>query len=181
MGIVTINGDDYRTEDDGLTHINVYSQGRTEIGRWLSNFEHTPLSLPEGEFMSLEAYYHYLKVQQSITLANQTTATLPAWTSTHLERLKRQHGKRAQDVGRDLKRRLSKFGVRIQNRPTDQFVAAFEAALRQKLERNPVQHARLQSVLEDGLPLVHYYVLPDGSAYYLKRFDWLCDRIRAVV
>jgi len=48
-------------EDDGYTHINVYSRGRTELGRFLSNFAHTPVKTPDGDFESLEGYWYWLK------------------------------------------------------------------------------------------------------------------------
>ena len=31
----------YKQTEDGYNHINVYSKGKTELGRWLSNFAHT--------------------------------------------------------------------------------------------------------------------------------------------
>lgn len=31
--------------EDGITHINVYSKGATELGRLLTNFAHTPLHI----------------------------------------------------------------------------------------------------------------------------------------
>jgi hypothetical protein len=46
---------DIKPSEDGVTHINVYSRGNTELGRLLSNFAHTPFSHPEfGEFASVE-------------------------------------------------------------------------------------------------------------------------------
>ncbi len=46
--------------EDGLTHINVYSRGRTELGRLLSNFAHTPFSIPEcGPFASVEGWWYW--------------------------------------------------------------------------------------------------------------------------
>ena len=44
---------------DGMTHINVYSKGKTEIGRWLSNFAYSPIDLGnEGYFSSIEGYWY---------------------------------------------------------------------------------------------------------------------------
>ena len=48
-------------KEDGITHLNVYSQGRTELGRLLSNFAHTPFFLEsEGRFQSVEGYWYWL-------------------------------------------------------------------------------------------------------------------------
>ena len=46
---------------DGIDFINIYSKGKTDLGQWLSNFAHTPISIPEhGKFASIEAYWYWL-------------------------------------------------------------------------------------------------------------------------
>lgn len=53
----TINPD-----EDGRTHINIYSRGGTELGRLLSNFAHTPFVHPSyGHFSSVEGFWYWLK------------------------------------------------------------------------------------------------------------------------
>lgn len=52
---------DVRAEDDGRTHVNVYSQGKTELGRLLSNFAHAPFKLDGLEFASVEGFWFWLK------------------------------------------------------------------------------------------------------------------------
>lgn len=45
---------------DGVRHINTYSKGRTELGRLLSNFAHTPFEHPKyGFFESMEGYWYW--------------------------------------------------------------------------------------------------------------------------
>lgn len=45
---------------DGEDHINIYSKGETELGRWLSNFTYAPFIHPyDGEFKSVEGYWYY--------------------------------------------------------------------------------------------------------------------------
>lgn len=47
-------------EDDGVGHINIYSNGRTRLGRWMSNFDHSPFTHPiYGKFASMEAYWYW--------------------------------------------------------------------------------------------------------------------------
>ena len=56
-------------EDDGITHINVYSKGATALGRALSNFARIPVMVvPNGRFESVEAYWYWLRVMEVITL-----------------------------------------------------------------------------------------------------------------
>lgn len=48
--------------EDGVTHINVYSKGATELGRLLSNFAQTPFEHPIfGHFESMEGYWYYIR------------------------------------------------------------------------------------------------------------------------
>lgn len=45
---------------DGIHHINIYSKGKTDIGRWLSNFSYCPIETSEGKFNSVESYWYWL-------------------------------------------------------------------------------------------------------------------------
>ena len=47
-------------QNDGITHINVYSKGKTTLGRWLTNFAHTPIDTIDGHFESIEGYWYWL-------------------------------------------------------------------------------------------------------------------------
>lgn len=45
---------------DGIDHINIYSKGQTELGRYLSNFAYSPIQTQDGEFNSIEGYWYWL-------------------------------------------------------------------------------------------------------------------------
>lgn len=45
--------------EDGVTHINVYSKGQTDLGKLLSNFAHTPFELDGLMFASVEAWWYW--------------------------------------------------------------------------------------------------------------------------
>lgn len=61
MGYLKEWGPDLDPMDDGVTHINVYSKGRTELGRLLSNFAYTPFNHPMyGTFNSVEGFWYWL-------------------------------------------------------------------------------------------------------------------------
>ena len=47
-------------KEDGIKHINVYSKGKTPLGRFLSNFERCDLETEDGYFASVEAYWYWL-------------------------------------------------------------------------------------------------------------------------
>lgn len=48
--------------DDGVKHINVYTRGRTALGRNLSNFQECNIEHPHfGHFRTLEGLWYFLK------------------------------------------------------------------------------------------------------------------------
>lgn len=51
----------FEPNNDGIDHVNIYSQGKTELGNWLSNFSYSPINIPEhGLFKSIEGYWYWL-------------------------------------------------------------------------------------------------------------------------
>lgn len=51
--------------DDGYTHINIYSKGKTKLGRDLSNFSSFSFTLePYGWFPSVESFYFWFLTGQ---------------------------------------------------------------------------------------------------------------------
>lgn len=68
--------------EDGFDHINIYSKGKTELGRWMSNFTYAPIEVPHGKFTSIEGYWYFLK--------------------TGDERFKHLHGYKAKALGDSL-------------------------------------------------------------------------------
>lgn len=115
-----------RTE--GEDHINAYSKSTTLLGRQLSNFEHSPIHLPEdGYFASLEAYWY--------------------WIGTRDELLRNLYGVEAKSAGRKSKKEHFI--------PCDNFEEKFKVAMEFKLKQNLTI---LHSLKESTLPIVHYYV-----------------------
>ena len=137
----------YDPDEDGITHINIYSQARTELGRMLSNFYLSPFVYePYGYFASGEAFwYWYLTGQQ------------------HNE-LKTLSGFEAKKVGRKYRNdRLDVLGLSHEDLEIMQEMLIF------KIAHNP----DIAKLLEEStLPFCHYYdyhgrvIIPEG-------FDWL--------
>lgn len=135
---------------DGIDHINVYSQGQTDLGRFLSNFAITPIDTPEGHFQSIEGYWHYLG--------------LPA-NCPGKKKLKKLSGYEARKLGRDLRKQYGT--VR-----RDDFQDKIREAVKTKLEKY-----KDKWINEDyTLPFEHYYVNQNGSINdQRKQFGWLTD------
>lgn len=50
----------WKPENDGIDHLNVYSKGKTKLGRLLTNFARTPFVCEDGQFNSVEGYWYWL-------------------------------------------------------------------------------------------------------------------------
>lgn len=115
-------------KDDGITHINIYSKGKTSLGRWLSNFQRYPFTHPEdGKFASVEGYWY--------------------WLSTKDDKLRDMHGFQAKDYGRKVggKDWLDE----------DEFKDKIKWAIKYKIETWTNLKALF---IKTKLPLEHYYV-----------------------
>jgi len=76
----------FRVQDDGITHLNIYSGAKTELGRWLSNWAYEPFICEDGDFTSIEGYWY--------------------WLRTGDYRFRKLHGFAAKKLGRSLPRVL---------------------------------------------------------------------------
>ena len=94
---------------DGVHHINIYSKGKTEIGRWLSNFSYSPIQTKHGWFNSLEGYWY--------------------WLTRLNDRLRTLHGFAAQKLGKE-----SEIMVKISD---EEFKRKICDAIDIKLKINP--------------------------------------------
>jgi hypothetical protein len=96
--------------EDGKTHINIYSKGKTELGRFLSNFAYCQVITPDGLFSSIEGYWY--------------------WLSTGHEHLRKLHGYSAKKFGKSLPR---------QKTDIVKFWRAIETACWNKIHSQPYQ------------------------------------------
>ena len=61
------------TCSDGIDHINIYSKGKTRLGRMLSNFYRCEVETPDGTFQSVEGYWYWLLSR------DDTLRTMSGW------------------------------------------------------------------------------------------------------
>lgn len=136
---------------DGITHINVYSRGKTEIGRFLSNFSYAPFTHPiYGDFNSVEGFwYWYLSKNRP-------------------EILRTLYGAEAKKQGRLLTDNDDRKFILDSQREE------LLEAMRIKLRTYP-KYWRL--LVDTGdLPFMHYYVLPGDKIMDLtKKYQWIMD------
>lgn len=114
--------------EDGITHINVYSRGSTEIGRLLSNFAYSPFVHPEyGKFNSVEGFWFWLKTED--------------------DELRNLHGFKAKKYGKE---QIEIYGEIHRSDFQEQIIIAID----EKLVQNPEIYKKLCLTNE---PLTHYY------------------------
>jgi len=118
----------YIPSKDGIDHLNVYSNGKTELGRFLTNFAYAPIHLPgDGKFDSIEGYWY--------------------WLSCHRNELRTLSGFKAKQFGRSV-------GARDWM-DTGEFKNKIKLAINAKLDLHPGMFRKLQTCI---LPLTHYYI-----------------------
>ncbi|MBF0379297.1 MAG: hypothetical protein HQK72_17715 [Desulfamplus sp.] len=88
--------DDVVDTKDGLDHINIYSKGRTELGRYLSNFAYSPIQTQDGGFNSIEGYWY--------------------WLDTHNDNLRVLYGFKAKSFGEKLGKTITIDEESFQNK-----------------------------------------------------------------
>ena len=112
---------------DGVTHINIYSQGETELGRRMSNWAACRIDLPEdGYFDSIEGYWY--------------------WLGNREVKMRGLVGYQAKKIGREL--------PRVYTMDEELFKIKIKIAMRVKVNSWPSFKKMLK---ESTLPFSHYY------------------------
>ena len=118
-----------KPENDGIHFINVYSKGKTKIGRFLSNFAYSPITTKDGDFNSIEAYWYWLSSNHD-----------------NKDQLRSTWGFNAKNKGRELRGKDWSYDENFKN--------SIKEAITIKLTKYP---DALKVLKEINLPLVHFY------------------------
>lgn len=136
-------------DKDGIDHINVYSKGKTELGRLLSNFAHTPFVTEEdGSFQSMEGYWYY------ILSGNDYLRSLYGYIA------------KVRGEGNYFLKNWKTFKG---------FKDKIRKGLRAKLEQNP---DIVELLIESDLPLEHYYIF-GNHVVEPTEFRWMIDMLES--
>jgi len=141
-----------KISEDGTAHINIYSKGATEIGRYLSNFTRSPIETEDGHFESIEGYWYWLGC-------------------THPDRdvLRDLYGYKAKQVGRDL------------GSPDwmddETFKSKIKKALDIKIAGLPWD--LVPQFYNKKLPFTHYYVY-NNKIIDVPKAKWLIDHLEVL-
>jgi hypothetical protein len=138
---------------DGINHINIYSKGQTELGRWLSNFTFHPIKIDDIVFKSIETYWYYLLTNDSKILNT--------------------FGYKSKELGKQImkdKNLPSYFDFNSVKK--EEFELKIKNALDTKLKSNK---DRLISFGRETLPFAHYYVY--GGRKFNAGHDWIIQHL----
>jgi len=130
---------------DGTDHINIYSKGQTELGRFLSNFSHSPIMTEDGLFQSVEGYWY--------------------WIGLRHEGLRHLSGFQAKQFGKELRVHTTPFIL-----SEEDFKLKIEKACRIKIQGNPVM---LSLFTKTSLPFKHYYVM--NGRVVDAGYEWILE------
>lgn len=141
----------WKPEEDGITHVNVYSKGATPLGQVLSNFAYTPFTCEDGDFNSIEAYWYWLGTPEEKRDVLRFTS-----------------GAYAKRLGKELHSKTVWLDE-------SEFIQKICAAIDAKLKQYP----SIQRALEKcELPLTHYYVY-NGKAVEPTENKWVIRHLES--
>lgn len=140
-------------EEDGITHINVYSKGKTQLGKMLSNFYTYPIKTDDGEFKSVEGYWYWLGIESCL----------------EKEQLRYTNGFESKKVGRELHSQY----IRVTD---DNFESKILHAIWYKAKNNT--HLFLDDKAK--LPFEHYYNYGGKVVDVKDNYPWMMEGIEKI-
>ncbi len=136
----------YKPEEDGITHINIYSKGNTQLGKFLTNFSRVfkPILTEDGPFTTIEGYWY--------------------WLSCKDDRLRHTDGWGSKQLGREI-------GAKDWLDDED-FKRKIKGAIRYKINTSGTK--MYTAFVTSKLPFTHYYVY-GGKVVEVKQAQWIID------
>jgi len=163
--VSTMVDSEITVDRDGINHINVYSKGKTELGRMLSHFDKSPFTHPYfGPFQSMEGFWYYLK-----------SGAPYGHIQDGIEHLRQLHGYKAKQLGKTFQKHEIPF-----------FKEDILYANCQKI----LQNKKLRELLcLSDLPFTHHYVIEyqdkktgesKNHIIPVKDCDWLVEGLEDI-
>jgi hypothetical protein len=156
-------------EDDSISHVNIYSRGKTPLGQVLSNFAHTPITVGDDTFESVESWWYWTKMNKI-----NDSSLVPIFDDQQLSTVKTL-------VGNDAK---TYFRNQYTVKDTTQFNPTKEE-LKQIYLIKLEQHPRIiPMLLNNTLPFAHYYIMKNKDTGIYEKVDnnylWTADLWREI-
>ncbi|WEM33402.1 hypothetical protein EJP02_341 [Escherichia phage EJP2] len=138
--------------EDGYTHLNAYSKGRTRLGRMLSNFAYSPFVFePYGHFKSMEGFWYWYCTGQKHDI------------------LRTLSGAKAKAEGQKFPRVITSM--------SDEDISTIQDAMVAKI----VQNSEIKDALmKCNLEIVHYYVYAGRVVRLDQKDDWFAETLNMI-
>ena len=146
----------YNPEEDSITHINIYSKSKSDLGKFLTNFSYSPIITEDGKFNSIESYWYYL-------------STNIKWEQLRLRRLSGFEAK--------------KYGQAIKN-PTRIDENDFKRKIKLAINYKIINSDYYEEFIKSELPFTHYYnfggkvVEPVQHHWLVEYFEELREKLK---
>jgi predicted NAD-dependent protein-ADP-ribosyltransferase YbiA (DUF1768 family) len=147
---------------DGVDHINVYSKGKTELGRMLSNFYPSPFTLRGIQFKSVETFWYYI-IACNMGAGDELKGDVLA-----------KSGWEVKEFWKQYKTLANHYEAADPTRPQ------LKLAYLQKLKENPAIQEKL---IESTLPLRHYYqygykIVPTKHGWTVELWEEIREELK---
>jgi len=156
----------YLPEEDGVTHINVYTKAKTKLGRLLTNMSNIsfPIKIKGKEyiFSSLEGYWYFTKIKLIKGVEDFSFQNIDCFS--------------AKIKGNNF----LKGDNKIKEEDYPSFQKEIKKALKAKIENN---EEIKELLISTTLPFIHYYYYGEGddSKIILKKEDeWMMKEIEKI-
>lgn len=146
--------------NDGITHINVYSKGKTELGRFLTNFAYCPIVTEDGPFNSIEGYWGWLGLSENCPV-RESMRTLYGWQAKKVKDDAYKNG----DPGRF----------------DDRFKEKIDTAILLKMQTNKAKQLLKKNKDLLDLPLLHYYTYGDNVINVTNKYKHFIDSLNNAI
>jgi len=142
---------------DGIDHINIYSKGKTQLGKMLSNMYELSFTHPiYGKFPSVESFWYFNKFRR-MNVGDQI-----------LFEFRKLSGFEAKKRARQLDPEIDN-GDKF-NGQSRYFKQEIQKGLRLKVIQND---ALKRSFVLSKLPFKHYYVFFEENDYEPEEYQWI--------
>jgi hypothetical protein len=151
--------------EDGVTHINVYTKGATDLGRFLTNMSHTPFDYTDRhgttfKLLNVEQYWYYMKLKDLVQGAD----------ILQLDSIFKLNGFQAKKFGQAMQKNYNLHDSHVD---LNQFRLDILRCIQAKILAYP-EFARM--LADSTLPFKHYYVYA-GRVTELPQYDWILKGI----
>lgn len=167
---------------DGIDHINIYSRGKTWLGREMSNFAplrqpfEIPIMLLTFDCKTLEGAWYIHRINDAMRQSSDVDAFLEKLNDlsdkhrSSLRDLQGSNGFEAKRAGQKILKALE-----AKKDHSDWFKKTMSDLFRRKVETNP---ALRKALVESDLPFTHYYYYgkeENPKVIPCPHLDWVVD------